>query len=77
MEISNLLNKEFKVMMVRQLNELRRRISEHGEEINKYLDNIKKNKTVKKSITEIKYTLERIQIRLDDTEEWISELEYR
>ena len=42
------------------------------------LENIKKNQTeLKNIITEIKSTLEGINNRLDDTEEWISELEDR
>ena len=48
------------------------------EVFNKELENIKNNqKQVKNIITEIKDTLEGINCRLNDTEEWISKLEYR
>ena len=43
MEISNLYNKEFKVMIIKMLSELRRRMDEHSEKFNKELENIKKN----------------------------------
>ena len=35
MEISNLPDKEFKVMIIKMLNKLRRRIAEHSEKFNK------------------------------------------
>ena len=44
-EISNLPNKEFKVMIIEMLNQLSRRMDEHWEEFNKELENIKKNQT--------------------------------
>ena len=48
------------------------------EVFNKELENIKNNqKQMKNIITEIKDTLEGINCRLNDTEEWISELEGR
>ena len=48
------------------------------EVFNKELENIKNNqKQMKNIITEIKDTLEGINCRLNDTEEWISKLEYR
>ena len=40
----------------------------------KELEDIKKNQTELKNITEIKNTLEGINSRLDDKEEWISKL---
>ena len=33
MKISNLPNKEFKVMIIKMLNELRRRMDEHSEKV--------------------------------------------
>ena len=54
-EISNLPNKEFKVMIIKMLNKLRRRMDEHSENFTKELQNIKKNQTeLKNTITEIK-----------------------
>ena len=45
---------------------------------NKELENVKNNQIeMNNMITEIKNTLEGINSRLDDTEEWISELEDR
>ena len=43
MEISNLPSKEFKVMIIKMLNELRRTVDKHRE--NKVLENTKKNQT--------------------------------
>ena len=62
------------------LNELSRRMDEHSEKFNKELENIEKNQTkLKNTITEIikKTTLDGINCRLDDTEEWIYELKSR
>ena len=48
------------------------------EVFNEELENINKTqKQVKNTIIEIKNTLEGINCRLNDTEEWISKLEYR
>ena len=52
-EISNLPSKEFKVMIIKMLKELRRRTDEHSEKLevsNKELENIKKNQTEMKEI---------------------------
>ena len=78
-EISNLLSKELKAMIIKVLKELKRRMDEQSEKLevfNKELENIKKNQTeLKYTITEIKDILERINSRLNDTEEWFSKLE--
>ena len=48
----------------------------HCEKFNKELEDIRKDqRELHITITEIKNTLEVINRRLDDTEEWISELE--
>ena len=58
MEVSNLPNNQFKVMITKMLNELRRRMDEQSEKFNKELENMNKNKTEMKNIlTEIKNTL--------------------
>ena len=50
--------------------------SEKLEVFNKKLENIKNNQTeMKNTITEMKNKLEGINSRLNDTEEWMSELE--
>ena len=43
MEVSNLPDKEFKVMVVKMLTEFRRRMEAHNEKFNTELDNIRKN----------------------------------
>ena len=45
MEIRNLSDKKFKVRIIKMFSELRRRMDEHSEKINKELGNIKKNQT--------------------------------
>ena len=44
-EISNLLDKEFKVMFVKMLKELGRRMAKHSEKFQKELENTKQNET--------------------------------
>ena len=59
-------NKEFKVMIIDMLNELRRTMDEHSDKFNKELEYRKKNQTeLKNMITEIKET-RIINSRLDD-----------
>ena len=59
MEINNLQDKEFKSLVIRILTELEKRIAEHSENINKELENIKRNQShVKDVIMEMKNTLE-------------------
>lgn len=50
MEISNLPNIEFKVMVIRMLTELRRRMVEHSESFNKKTENLIKNRSELKNI---------------------------
>ena len=65
METSNLSDKEFKVMITRILNSIK-----------KEMENIKKDQSeIKNAISEINNTLERIKSRLNETEDWISVLE--
>ena len=68
MEIRNLPYKEFKVMIIKMLKELRGRMDEHTEKFHRELENIKKNqRELKNTITEIKNILEGINHILDDT----------
>ena len=63
-------------MIIKMIKELGRRMDEHSEKFYRALEGIKKNQTEpKNTITEMKNTLEGVNIRLNDTEEWISELE--
>ena len=52
-EISNLPNKEFWVMTIKILTELRRGMDEHSENVNKELENIKNQTKWKNTIIEI------------------------
>ena len=81
MEIGNLPTKELRVMIIKMIKELRRRMDAQSEKLevfNKELENIKNNKTeLTNTITEMKNALEGINSRLNEADEWISELEYR
>ena len=76
MEKSNLLYHEFKRMVIKMVTKLRTRIVEHSENFSKVLDNIRKNQSeLKNTIIERKNTLQGINSRLEDTEEWNSNLQ--
>ena len=58
MEISNLPHKEFKVMVIKMLTDLRRGMEEHSENFNKEIENLKYNESeLKNTITEMRNTL--------------------
>ena len=77
-EISNLPDKEFKVMVIKMLTELRRRMDEYIENFNKEISNIKNNQSeLKNIITEMRNTPKRLNSRLDEAEGWINDLEDR
>ena len=54
---------------------LENRMEKIQESINKYLEELKNKHTENNIITEIKNTLEGINRRISEAEEWISELE--
>lgn len=58
MEISNLLDKEFKVTVINMLTKLKRRMHKHNENFNEETKNIRKYQTevtkLKNTITELK-----------------------
>ena len=70
MEISNLPNKKFKVMVKNMLTELGKRIDEHGENLNKETENIRMYQTevteLKNTIIELKNALKGFNSRLDE-----------
>ena len=68
-EKNNLPEKEFKVVVVKMLNELRKRIDEQKQNFNKELEDTKKNQWMQKNTTEKNNILEGINSRLSDTEE--------
>lgn len=75
MDISNILT-EFKVTIMKMFTRLQRRLGELSENCIKEIENMKKNQSELKNITELKTTLEGIN-RLGDAEEHISNLEDR
>ena len=67
-------------MMVKIIKDIGRRLYDQIEKLevsNKELEHVKNQTEMKNIITEMKNTLEGINIRLDDTKEWISELKDR
>ena len=79
-EIGNLPEKEFRVMIVKMIQNLRNRMEEWIEKIqemlNKDLEELNNKQTeMKNTINEMKNTLEGINNRITEAEERISELE--
>ena len=79
-EIGNLPEKEFRVMIVKMIQNLRNRMEAQIEKIqemfNKDLEKVKNKQTeMNNTITEMKHTLEGINNRITEAEERISELE--
>ena len=75
-KIGKLPKKEFRIMIVKMIKNLENRMEKVQESINKGLEEWK-NKHTNNTITEIKNTLEGINSRISEAEEWISELEPR
>ena len=77
MEISNMPDREFKVMVIKILI-IKKRVEDLNKTLNKEIKNIEKNQSeMKNSITEIKNTLEGIYSRPDKPEGWMGNLENR
>ena len=79
-EIGNLPEKEFRVMIVKMIQNLRNRMEAWIEKIqemfNKDVEELKNKQTeMNNTITEMKNTLEGINNRITEAEEQISELE--
>ena len=75
-EIGNLHEKEFRVMILKMIQNLGNRMEKKQETFNKDLEELKSKQTVmSNTITEIKNSLEGINSRITETEEQISELE--
>ena len=60
MEISNMLDREFKVMVIKILSGFEKRVEDLSEPLNKERENIKESIRDENSITEIKNTLDEI-----------------
>ena len=69
-EIGKVPEKEFRIMVVKMIKNLKKKMEKMQESINKELDE-KKNKHTEKNntITEIKNTLEEINSRISEAEE--------
>ena len=75
-EIGKLFEKEFKIMIVKMIKNLKNKTEEMQESINKDLEELKNKHTEKNNtIIEIKNTLDRMNSRISEAEEWISELD--
>ena len=69
-EIGKLPEKEFRIMIVKIIKNLENKMQKIQESINKDLEELKsKNTETNNTITEIKNTLEGINIRMSETEE--------
>ena len=82
MKIGNLPGKEFRIMIVKIIQDLGKRMEAKTEKMqemfNKDLEELKNKKTeINNTITEMKTTLEGINSRITETEEQISDLEDR
>ena len=75
-EICSLPEKEFRVMIVKMIQNLRNRMDKIQEMFNKDLEELKSKQTMmNNTINEIKNSLEGINSRITEAEEWISDLE--
>ena len=75
-EIGSVPEKEFRVMIVKMIQNLRNRMEKIHETFNKDLEEIKSKQTMmNNTISEIKNILEGFNSRITEAEEWISELE--
>ena len=75
-EIGSLLEKEFRVMIVKMIQNLGNRMEKMQEAFKKDLEELKSKQTMmNNTINEIKNSLEGINSRITETEEWISDLE--
>ena len=81
-EIGNLPEKEFRIMIVKTIQDLRKRmeakIEKMQEMFNKDLEELKNKQTeMNNTITEMRNTLEGKNSRITEAEEWLSDLEGR
>ena len=75
-EIGNLPEKEFRVMIVKMIQNLVNRMDKIQETFNKDLEELKSKQTImNNTINEIKNSLEGTHSRITEAQEWISDLE--
>ena len=74
-KIGNLPEKEFRIMIVKMIQNLGNRMEKIQETFNKDLEELKsKQKAMNNTITEIKNTLEGVRSRITEAEEQITDL---
>ena len=77
-EIGILPEKEFRVMIVKMIQNLGNRMEKIQETFNKDLEELKSKQTmINNTVSEIKNSLEGINSRITEAEEWISDLEVK
>ena len=75
-EVGSLPEKKFRIMIVKMIQNLVNRMEKIKETFNKDLEELKSKETVmKNTINEIKNSLEGINSRITEAEEWISDRE--
>ena len=75
-EIGSLPENEFRVMIVKMIQNLGNRMQKIQETFNKDLEELKSKQTMmNNTINEIKSSLERISSKITEAEDWISDLE--
>ena len=75
-EISSLPEKEFRIMLVKMIQNIGNKIDKMQETFNKDVEELKRNQAMmKNTINEIKNTLKGINSRKTKAEEWVSDLE--
>ena len=71
-EIGSLLKQEFRIMIVKMIQNLGKRMEKTQERFNKDLEELKSKRTMmNNTINEIKNSLEGINSRITEAEEWI------
>ena len=74
--MGKLPEKQFRIMIVKMIKNLENKMEKMQVSINRDLEELKnKHAETNNTITEVKITLEGINSRLSEAEEWISELE--
>ena len=75
-EIGSLPEKEFRVIIVKMIKNIGNRMEKTQETFNKDLEELRGKQTMmNNTINELKNSLEGINSRITESEEWISELE--
>ena len=80
-KLGNLPEKEFRITIVKMIQDLRKRMAVQSEEtqemFNEEIEDLKNNQTLMNTVTEMKNALEGLNSRINEVEEQKSELEDR